>query len=112
MQDRGSDVTVSDELAAAYLPLEQHLEAVPWLQVGIEINFSAEDLGELERQLNLLPDGVERADERRVRPADLGGHGGHLDLFRQRHDFDVQRRHRPPLAPYATTRSSRSVSIM
>ena len=45
---------VADELAVARRALEQHLEAIAGLEVGVEVHFAAEDRRHLERELHVL----------------------------------------------------------
>ena len=56
----GSHVAVADELTVAHRALEQHVDRCRRAQVRVEVDLTAEDLGQTQRQLDVLARRVER----------------------------------------------------
>ncbi len=65
-EPRGQNRSVAGELAVVLRGLEQHLERIAWLEIVLEVDLTAEELGERDRQLHALAGRIDGRDERRV----------------------------------------------
>ena len=70
-EPRRHDVAVADARPVPQDLLEHHLDDVAGLQVAVEIDVAAEQLGDPDGQADVLAGPLERRDERRVLAVDL-----------------------------------------
>src|SRR3954464_9736227 len=78
------------ELPVAHRLLEQQLETIAGLQVAVEVDLPAEDLGEVQRELDVLTGVFDRADERRPLAVEPRVDRGDLRLLLVRDDLRVE----------------------
>src|SRR5687768_12835765 len=83
---RAQDRTVAGECPGVRRLLEDHFEAVAGLEVAVEVDASAEYVGERERELDLLASCVQRADQRVRAPVNFAAHGDDPGVLFNRND--------------------------
>jgi hypothetical protein len=86
----GEDVAVAGELSLAGRFLEQQLEAIALLQIAVEVDLAAEDVGQRHRQLNVLAGLPHRGNERRVLRVDAPADRQHVRFLLERHDLGIE----------------------
>ena len=92
IDDRGrEDGAVACKLAVPKILLEQRLDTVIRLQVGIEVQLTAEYLREAKRQVNALTRPADRRHEGWMLGIDATAHGHRQPAFRIQQDFSLQR---------------------
>ena len=74
-EPRRDDVAVADARAVAQHLLEDDFDDVARLQVAVEVDVAAEQLGDPDRQADVLAGPLERGDERRVIAIDVAADG-------------------------------------
>ena len=89
-EGRGQDVAVAGELPVARGLLEQQLEAIALLQIAVEIDLAAEDVGERHRELDVLAGLPHRGNQRRVLRVDVAADRQHVRFLLERHDLGVE----------------------
>ncbi len=89
-ETRAEDVAVSRELAGVSRLLEHDFEGVARLQIVVEIDAAAEDIGQRQRELDFLTRRIERRDERGRVFVDRGAQRGNLRVLLDGHDFRLQ----------------------
>jgi hypothetical protein len=86
-------------MIVAVLLLDRQLEPIAGLDLRVEIDFAAEDLGERQRQVDRFAGGVHRGDERRRVPIDLSHHDLDAARLGNRHEGRGERRVRGGIRP-------------
>jgi len=89
LKSRRHDDAIRIGPAVAAKALERHGVAIPWLEIGVEVDLAREDLGHRDGEIDAFAGRLDRLEQRRGRISYLPGRRHRLARFRDRQHFSA-----------------------